>query len=172
MAAPDAHGGGGFPPFQSETFLSQLVWLAITFGLLYWLLSKFVLPQIGAILDERRARIARDLDEAQRLKAEAEAAGAAYEKALAEARANAQALAAEQHAKASAESEAARKVLEAELNARLQAAEAEITASKAKAMENVRSIAVDAVPAIVSRLTGKAAPAAAVEKAVDAALKS
>lgn len=172
MAAPSASGSGGFPPFQSETFLSQLVWLAITFGLLYWLMSKFVLPQIGAIIDERRERIARDLDEAQALKAESEAAGAAYEKALADARANAQAIAGEQHARASAESEERRKRLEAELAARLQAAEAQIAASKAKAMESVRGIAIDAVPAIVSQLTGKAAAAADVEKAVDAALRN
>jgi F-type H+-transporting ATPase subunit b len=172
MAAPDAHGGGGFPPFQSETFLSQIVWLAITFGALYWLLSKFVLPQIGAILEERRARIARDLDEAQQLKAEAEAAGAAYEKSLADARANAQAIAAEQHAKASAESEAARKALETGLGTKLQAAEAQINASKAKAMESVRGIAIETVPSIVGQLVGKAPASADVEKAVDAVLKS
>lgn len=172
MAAPDSHGGGGFPPFQSETFLSQLVWLAITFGLLYWLMSKFVLPQIGSILDERRERIARDLDEAQKLKAESEAAGAAYEKALADARGNAQAIAGEQHAKAAAESETRRKSLEADLGSKLQAAEAQILSSKAKAMEHVRGIAIDAVPAIVSQLTGKAAAAADVEAAVDAALKN
>jgi F-type H+-transporting ATPase subunit b len=172
MAAPSASGSGGFPPFQSETFLSQLIWLAISFGLLYWLMSKFVLPQIGAILDERRERIARDLDEAQKLKAESEAAGAAYEKALADARSNAQGIASAQHAKAAAEQEERRKGLEAELTTRLQAAEAEITASKTKAMSNVRGIAIDAVPTIVSHLTGQAAAAADVEKAVDAALKT
>ncbi len=172
MAAPSASGSGGFPPFQSETFLSQLIWLAITFGLLYWLMSKFVLPQIGSILDERRERIARDLDEAQKLKAESEAAGAAYEKALADARANAQGIASEQHARAAAEQEERRKGLEADLATKLQAAEAQIATSKASAMGNVRGIAIDAVPAIVSHLTGKAATAADVEKAVDAALKN
>ncbi|WP_439572223.1 F0F1 ATP synthase subunit B [Phreatobacter sp.] len=169
MAAPSTPGG--FPPFQTETFASQIFWLAITFGALYWLLSKVVLPQIGGILEERSQRIARDLDEAQRMKSDAEAAQAAYEKALADARGNAQAIAAKEHARVSAETEATRKALEADLTTRLAAAEAEITASKAKAMTNVRGIAIDTVPAIVSQLVGKSPTAGDVEKAVDAALK-
>lgn len=169
MAAPSTPGA--FPPFQTETFPSQIFWLVITFGALYWLLSKVVLPQIGGILEERSQRISRDLDEAQRMKAEAEAAQAAYEKALADARGNAQAIAAKEHARAAAETEATRKALEANLTARLAAAESEIAASKAKAMANVRGIAIDTAPAIVAQLVGKTPAQGEVEKAVDAALK-
>jgi F-type H+-transporting ATPase subunit b len=168
----DAHGNGGFPPFQGDTFMSQILWLVIAFGLLYWLLSKVTLPRIGGILEERGARIARDLAEAQRLKTESEAAGAAYEKSLADARGNAQAIAADTHAKISAEAEAIRKSLEADLAAKLQKAEAQIAASKTKAMASVRGIAVETVPAIVEHLVGTTPAAAEVEKAVDAALKS
>ena len=168
----DAHGSVGFPPFQGDTFLSQILWLVITFGLLYWLLSKVILPRIGGILEERGERIARDLAEAQRLKAESEAAGAAYEKSLGDARNNAQAIAAETHAKVSADTEATRKALEAELAAKLTAAEAQIAASKTKAMTNVRGIAIETAPSIVAHLTGTTPAQADIEKAVDAALKT
>ena len=95
-----AHGaeGGAFPPFDSSTYPSQLLWLAITFGLFYVLMSKVVLPRVGGILEARHDKIGRDLEEANRLKADSEAAGAAYEKSLAEARKKAQSIASETRA--------------------------------------------------------------------------
>ena len=83
----DAHGA--FPPFDPETFGSQLFWLAITFGLLYTLMAKVALPRIATILEERNDRIADDLAEAEKLKRETDEAIAAYEQALGEARQNA-----------------------------------------------------------------------------------
>ncbi len=168
--APDEHGGG-FPPFQSETFASQLVWLALTFIILYVVMAKLALPRIGAILESRRGRIAEDLAEAQRSKDGSDAAIAAYDKALAEARARAQAIAAETRQRQAAQSDAARKATESELNAKLAQAEQTIAATKASAMTNVRGIAVEAADAIVQRLIGTAAPAQQVAAAVDDVLK-
>jgi F-type H+-transporting ATPase subunit b len=91
MAETNAHtevpAGGKvmFPPFQKDTFPSQLFWLAITFIALYMVMARIALPQIGAIFQARRDRISGDLAEAQTLKNESETALAAYEKALAEA---------------------------------------------------------------------------------------
>src|SRR5690349_15666826 len=68
-----------FPPFDATSFASQLLWFAITFGALYLLMSRVALPQIGSILDKRRARIEGDLKEAERLKGETDKAIAAYE---------------------------------------------------------------------------------------------
>ncbi|HEX2135458.1 MAG TPA: F0F1 ATP synthase subunit B [Microvirga sp.] len=157
----------GFPPFETETYGGQLLWLAISFGLLYMLLSRVVLPRLGGIIEARREAIARDLDQAAAMKTRAEEAGAAYEKAVAEARARAQALAQETRSKLVAESEAKRKALEADLAARLAEAEAAIAARKAEAMSNVRAIAQDAAAAIVERLTGRPPSPQAVEAALD-----
>jgi hypothetical protein len=63
-----------FPPFETSTFPSQLLWLAITFGLFYLFLQKVVLPRIGGILEVRRDRIAQDLDQAARMREESDAA--------------------------------------------------------------------------------------------------
>ena len=161
---------GAFPPFQSETFPSQIFWLVICFVTLYVLLSRVALPRLGGIIAERNAKIASDLETASRLRNESEAAQASYEKALADARAKAQALASESQAKAAAEAEAQRKQLEDSLKTKLDAAEKQIASTKTSAMSNVRGIAVDTAGLIVERLTGKAPAKQAVERAVDAAL--
>jgi F-type H+-transporting ATPase subunit b len=170
-ATTEAHGGAhedvGFPPLETETFAGQLVWLAITFGLLYVLLSRMVLPRLGGILENRRSLIATDLDDAAAMKKRAEDAGAAYDKALAEARSRAQILAQETRSKLAAESDAKRKVLEADLGQRLAEAESTIAAKKAQAMGNVRTIATDTAAAIVERLTGKAPSTQTIEAALD-----
>jgi F-type H+-transporting ATPase subunit b len=168
------HPGGGkpqFPPFNKETFASQLVWFAIFFIALYVLIGRFAIPRIGGIIEARRSRVEGDLAEANRLKEQSDAALKAYEKSLADARARAQALASETRDKLNAEAEEARRRLEAELNARLAKAEEIIAATKTAAMANVRDIAVDTATAIVQRLIGTAPAGPAVEAAVADALK-
>src|SRR6185312_6697247 len=169
-AAPKGEHGG-FPPFNSQTFPSQLVWLAVAFVLLYALMAKWALPQVGKVIENRQKRIEGDIAEAGRLKQESDAAVAAYEKALADARGRAQAIANETREKQAAEAEAARKTLEDALNAKLADAEKTIAATKQAAMSNVRSIAEDAARAIVERLIGSAPSDKAVTDAVAAALK-
>src|SRR5579859_287483 len=82
----DGGHGGAFPPFDTSTFPSQLVWLAITFVALYLIVSRIALPRVGAVIDKRQSKIEGDLGEAQRLKDESEAALKAYESELASAR--------------------------------------------------------------------------------------
>ncbi|MGV3633651.1 MAG: F0F1 ATP synthase subunit B', partial [Pseudorhodoplanes sp.] len=93
LATTQAPGGAKppFPPFNPETFASQILWFAITFVLLYLLMSRVALPRVGAILSERSGRISGDLADAQKAKDDTDAAIAGYESKLADARANAQA---------------------------------------------------------------------------------
>jgi F-type H+-transporting ATPase subunit b len=176
MAVPTTHseapaGSGGFPPFQTQNFPSQLFWLVLTFVLLYALMAKVALPRIGAILAQRSRHIADDIAAAQRFKEQSDAAHAAYEKALADARARAQAIASamrEERATAAAETN---KRLEAQLHERLAAAEQSIAATRAAAMGNVGTIAADTAAAIVERLIGRAPAEHEVAAAVGDALK-
>ena len=162
---------GVFPPFDKTTYASQLFWLVICFVALYLLIARIAVPRIGGILEQRTKRIEDDFAGAQRDRSESEAALAAYEKALADARSRAQAIGAEIRDKVHAESEENRKALEAKLNAQLAEAEKSIAATKSAAMTNVRGIAVEAASAIVERLTGAAPATPAVAAAVDGALK-
>jgi F-type H+-transporting ATPase subunit b len=164
-------GHGGFPPFDAHTFASQLVWLAIAFILLYVLMAKWALPQVGRVIENRQKRIAGDIAEAERLKAQSDAAVTAYEKALADARGRAQGIANETREKQAAATEAARKKVEDALNVKLAEAEKSIAATKQAAMANVRAIAEDAAGAVVERLIGSAPSKKAVADAVADVLK-
>jgi len=167
----DGGHGGGFPPFESSTFASQLVSLVIAFVALYIIVSRIALPRVGAVIDARQNKIEADLAEAQKLKDDSETALKAYESDLATARSKAQAIGAETRDKLNAAAEAERKTLEGRLAVKLADAEKTIAATRATAMSNVRGIAADAAGAIVQRLTGTAPDGKAVARAVDASLK-
>jgi F-type H+-transporting ATPase subunit b len=145
-----------FPPFESQHYPSQLFWLALTFILLYLLMSRIALPRIGGILADRSKRISDDLAAAQRFKEQSEAANAAYQKSLADARARAQAIANETREQQAAEAGVINKKLEAQLHEKLAAAEQSIATTRSSAMGNVSSIAADTASAIVERLLGTA----------------
>jgi F-type H+-transporting ATPase subunit b len=156
-----------FPPFDASTFPSQLVWFAIAFGFLYWYLSKRGLPQLGAVIEGRKARIAGDLDEATAMQQKADAAAAAHERTLAEARAKAQSLAQAARDAAAAAAQAKRQALEDELAAKLTDAEREIARMRTDAMANVADVARDAAGAIVERLGGRPADPSSIAAAVN-----
>jgi F-type H+-transporting ATPase subunit b len=168
-----AEGGpkAPFPPFQKDTFASQLVSLAIAFVALYLIVSRVALPRVGSLLDERQNKIDGDLAEAQTLKEETDRALKAYESELAAARSRAQAISTETREKLNAASDAERKTLEERLTLKLAEAEKTIASTREKAMSNVRGIAADAAAAIVQRLSGVVPDGTSVKRAVDASLK-
>jgi F-type H+-transporting ATPase subunit b len=168
---PPGEHGGGFPPFNKDTFASQLLWITLAFVGLYLLMSRVALPRIGSIIEDRKQRIASDFAEAERLKADSDAASVAYEKSLADARGRAQALANETREHETKAAESARKALDVKLNAQIGEAEKTIVARRSAAMVNVQGIATDAAAAIVERLTGAAPASREVEAAVADVLK-
>jgi F-type H+-transporting ATPase subunit b len=170
-----AHGEGKakvFPPFDTTTYGSTLFWLAILFGLLYWLMSRKALPRLSAIKQARRAQIDRDLGSAAAMQKKAEEAEAAYTAALAKSKAEAQLTATAARDAANVEADKRRTAVETELSAKMIAAEAQITASKTAAMRNVAAIATDAAGEIVRQITGKAPAAADLAAAISAAAKA
>jgi F-type H+-transporting ATPase subunit b len=169
--APGSPHKPAFPPFERETFPSQLLWLAICFIALYVMTARLVRPRVSGIIASRKDRISADLAEATRFKGQSDEAIAAYEKALADARARAQAIANETRDRLQAEADRERKTLEEQLNVRLAEAEKAIAATRTAAMANVRGIAAEAVAAIVARLTGITVPEPTVATALDAVLK-
>jgi F-type H+-transporting ATPase subunit b len=162
---------GAFPPFDPSTFASQLVWLAITFAVFYMLIGRIIIPRIGGILETRRDRISQDLDEAQRLKEETDAAIAAYEHELAEARNRAHAIGQQARDEAKARADADRARVEAELAEQLTAAETQISGIKQKAMAEVDAVAAAAAEAIIRQLVGGSVTKAELSSAIGDAAK-
>src|SRR6202166_5215880 len=149
-AHTEADGGtGGFPPFESSTYASQLVSLVIAFVAIYLIVSRIALPRVGSVIDARQNAIEGDLAAAQKLKDESDAALKAYESELAAARSRAQAIGNETREKLNATAEAERKTLEGRLSHRLAEAEKTIASTREAAMSNVRGIAADAADARV-----------------------
>jgi len=166
----DAHASGAFPPFDSTTFASQLLWLAITFAVFYWIMKNVALPRISGILEDRKDRIAGDLAEADRLKQETDAAIAAYEQALAEARAKAHGIAQETRDKLKADNDSRREKAEADIAAKIAAAEASISEIKTAALDQVGEIAGETTTALVEVLMGKAPTKTDLNKALKSAM--
>ena len=166
----EGHGGRHvFPPFDHTTFASQLLWLVITFGIFYMIMQKVLVPRVGGILESRHSRLAQDIDEAGRLKAEADAAVETYEGELAAARAKANEIGTAARESAKLKAEADRKAVEASLADKLKAAEARIGEIKSKAFADVGAIAEETASAVVEQLIGSAAAQADVAAAVAAA---
>ena len=160
-----------FPPFEPTYIASQLFWLVIIFAVLYVMMAKLILPRIGGIIEGRRKSIEDDLARATQHRKDADAALAAYEQSLADARNRAQGVANETRDRLNAQAEKTRQELEAKLNAKLADAEKTIAATRVAAMANVHGIAAEAAAAIVQRLSGIAPSGGAVESAVADALK-
>lgn len=147
--------GGGFPPFKTETFPSQLFWLAITFTFLFLVLWRVTGPRIQGVIAARRGQIEGDLGKAEKHRQDAEAALHAYEAALAAARARAQGVAEENRKRIAAEVERAKTLADAEAQKATTAAEARIGQARAQAKDHVAKAAQDAAIEIVARLTGE-----------------
>jgi len=170
-AAEAAHSGssGGLPQLDFATWPGQIFWLLVTFGVLYLILSRSVLPRIGGVIEDRRDKIADDLDEAARLQRQAEDAGTAYEKSLADARAKAHTIAQDTHDAINAELAQESDAAEAQFAEKATEADARIRAATDAALANVKSVAEETASALVEKLAGAAPSATAARAAVDAA---
>ena len=158
------------PQLNFETFPSQLFWLAVTFVVLYILMSRIGLPRLTAAIEARRQRREEDLARAAQLKSEAEAANAAFQRTMAEARAQAQAVLKETSDRLATEAAERQRALAAALAQQVDEAERRIIATKQQALAEVRGIAVDVGRSIVEKLTGAAPSEAGLAAVVDRVL--
>src|SRR4029079_15127104 len=139
------------PQLNPLDWAPQLIWLVITFGVLYLLMKWVALPKIGSVIEMRQGRIAGDLEAADKLRRETQEASAAYEQALAEAKARAHGIAQEARNRLKDEVAAERTTLERDLSAKSAEAEAQIHQAKVSALKEVNAVASDTAAEIVRR---------------------
>jgi F-type H+-transporting ATPase subunit b len=164
-AAPKS---GGFPPFDVKTFPNQFFWLAITFAFLFVVLWRVAGPRIAGVIGARKGQVSGDLAQAEAHRKDAEAAEAAYEAALAEARKRAHAMADENRKRINDEIDAAKAAAEDDAHKQTADAEARIRATRQGALAQVAASAEDAAIAIVAHLTGETVSPAEAHAAVGA----
>jgi F-type H+-transporting ATPase subunit b len=158
------------PQLEVSTFVPQMVWLAITFVILYLLMAGIGLPRVGRIIDIRRHRIDDDLARAGQLKSEAEAVLAAYQETLAKARAEAQAAVKETTDRMAAEAAERQRQLSETLTRQTAEAERQIAAAKQRALSEMQGLATEVARSVTEKVTGSAADPANLAAAVDRAL--
>ncbi|MEV8466233.1 F0F1 ATP synthase subunit B' [Fluviibacterium sp. DFM31] len=176
VAADAAHGGGhaaeaaGMPQLEFAHFPNQIFWLIIALGAIYLILSRVALPRIAAILADRQGTITNDIAAAEELKLKAQEAETAYQKALADARAESARITAEARAAIQADLDDAIAKADAEISAKTADSEARIGEIRAGAVESVELVAKDTAAALVAALGGTSDDDA-VNAAVSAQLK-
>lgn len=158
------------PQFEAP-IVTQVVWLIISFGLLYYLLVRKALPRVSEILEARQDRIAADLDRAADMRREAEQALATYEKLIAEARTKAQTQMAELQARMADEAQKRSAELDGELHSKIADAEKRIDAARTEALGQIESVAEEISRAATERLTGVSVSSDDAKTAVNAAQK-
>lgn len=156
------------PQLEVSTYISQIFWLVVCFGFLYYLLSKKALPRVAEVLEARADRIRSDLDQAQRMKKDAEDALARYEQVMAEAQDKAQSEVAATQAKLQQEAADAQAKLEEKLSKQIAEAEERIAKARADALKDLDDAALTTAQAAAERLGGVKVSKTDAQSALDA----
>ena len=136
-------------------FSSQLFWLLVTFGFVFFVIAKGMVPKIQGVVEQRDAKITSDLEEAQRARNEAEKTEAAYRERMDASRAEAMKLATAAKQSAAREAEERVKAVDEQVGGKISEAEARIRSSVEAAMRDLDSVAADATRELVAKLTGR-----------------
>jgi F-type H+-transporting ATPase subunit b len=163
--------GETLPQFNTATYPSQLFWLAVSMVVFFFIMRNTALPKIEEALEARRRKIDDDLDKAAAYREEAEAAMAAYEKALADAAEEAKAIHRRTAQEIAEVASARRGELAAKVAESTKAAEARIVAAKEPALANLQDVAVEVVQDVAAKLAGLKVSAGDAKAAVSATLK-
>ena len=144
----------GMPQLNPEFWISQIFWLTLTFGILYIVLSKLILPKISANLELRRSQIQENIEAADKQRKESETKLKEYEEIILKSKLNAKKIFKETREKALKDINLKKDSLDRQINEEIEKAEAEINALKKNAPEKINKIAIEASSEILKNLIG------------------
>lgn len=170
--AAGGESSGGLPQLDLATWPNQLLWLLVTFTILYILMSRVVTPRINAVIEDRAEKISGDLAKAREADENAKAMQTQYEQALADARADASDKAREATQAANAKAAASEAELAKKLAKKIATAETKLAGMRDDALANLNDVATEAAQEAVKQLIGMKATKAEVSKHVKAAAKA
>ncbi len=151
-------------------FWSQLFWLLLVFGTIYFVVGRGMVPKIQGVVEQRDAKIAQDLEAAQRARDEAEATESAYRERMDASRAEAMKLATAAKQAGASEAEERIRAIDEQVGGKIAEAEGRIRESVDKAMRELDSMAAQAAQDLVLKLTGRPVADEEARRAVKAVL--
>ena len=146
---------GGMPQLNPEFWISQIVWLILTFGALYIVLSKVILPKISDNLESRRSQILENIEIAEKQREESEEKVKEFEKIILNSKLEAKNLFNEARQKVLEDVDKKRSELEKSIEAEIVSAEKEIQSLNSNSLENIKKIATDTSSDLISQLIGQ-----------------
>jgi F-type H+-transporting ATPase subunit b len=144
----------GMPQLDPEFWVSQIFWLTLTFGILYIVLSKFILPKISANLELRKSQIQENIEAAEKQREDSESKLKEYEEIVKESKLRAKNIFKEVKEKTLKEINSKREILDKQIDEELKKAELEINQLKKNAPEKINKIAIDTSSEILKNLIG------------------
>ena len=158
---------GGMPQLNPEFWISQIFWLTITFGFLYVILSKLILPKISANLEIRKSQISDNVEAAENHGKESEIKIAEYEKKVQNSRNEAKSYFKQAREELLKNINLKKNSLEKELNEEIQKAESEIKELRDRAPEKINKIAVETSADLLQQLIGADVNSSSISAIVD-----
>ena len=153
-----------------DIFVSQLFWLLLVFGIIYFVIGRGMVPKVQSVVQAREDKIAGDLAAAQKAREDAESLEEGYRERMDASRSEAMKLAQASKQEAAKEAEARLKVVDEQVGAKIAQAEERIRASVGKAMGEIETVAAEAAQELVGKLTGASVSSAEAKQAVKAVL--
>ena len=158
---------GGMPQLNPEFWVSQIVWLVLTFGLLYIILSKLILPKISSNLETRKSQILENIETAEAQREESENKLKDFEKIILECKIEAKNHFNEVRQKILEDISNKRVTLEKDIDNEISAAEEEINNLKLNSKEKIKNIAVETSSELIKQLIGEEANKSSITAIVD-----
>ena len=145
---------GGMPQLNPEFWVSQIFWLTLTFGILYIVLSKLILPKISANLELRKSQIQENIEAAEKQREDSESKLKEYEEIILKSKSNAKNIFKETREKALKDIDSKKEILEKQIDEEIKKAEEEINILKKSAPEKINKIAIETSSEILKNLIG------------------
>ena len=145
---------GGMPQLNPEFWISQIFWLTLTFGILYVVLSKLILPKISANLELRKSQIQENIEAAEKQRKDSESKLKEYEEIVIKSKSEAKNIFNETREKAIKDINLKKEVLEKQIDAEIKKVEKEINELKKTAPEKINQIAIQTSSEILKSLMG------------------
>ena len=145
---------GGMPQLNPEFWISQIFWLTLTFGILYLVLSKLILPKISANLETRKSQILENIEAAEKQREDSEMKLKEYEEIISKSKLEAKTIFNQAREKALKDINAKKEVLECQIDEEISKAEEEIKTLRNGAPDKINKIAIETSSELIQKLIG------------------